>query len=305
MSYEDILLQECVKRIVPGEIQRNQMRHELVVVGHLRPRLRRDLDRWCLAKEMHVHDLPTERWRLPLKVRSSSKLLESCPRLVPGRRLHLGQSFVDEKTDLLRCRIVPNKLQQLLRTVLLRGANQFEQVIEHVAMILQFLCRPLGGHPTTLVQRLVEDAFSMQGATVVTWRNSRALTPWPVSLSPFLGKKKDWRYMDIKNTMEERRTCLTFRPLTGQARRGNPLLPSRSEISAWTPRRSAGNWQRRSWCDWTVLQGITHDAVSLNRLDIDRRKNGQKGSKIIIHTKDGSVYLVICWDSGSWPCGGN
>src|SRR5712664_1805938 len=82
MFYEDVPIYESVERIVPGEIQRHEMRHYIIVICYGRPGSRTDPDWGCAAKIADIHNLAAKRRTWTLKVDHASNVLQFSRRLL-------------------------------------------------------------------------------------------------------------------------------------------------------------------------------------------------------------------------------
>lgn len=193
MPQKDIAVQKRIERIIPGEIQRHQMRDQIVVLGDAGPRLRRHFARRLVAQEMDVHDFSPERGRACRafdgeRVTHVFELVDDFAWIVFccvfwGCTLRTTlpvfsyprQRLIDKPPDLVRGRIATDEIQQPERVRLVRGAHQLEEIVQQVSVVGQLVGCALCGHAPALVERFVKDADAVEGAAVVAGGGAGAL----------------------------------------------------------------------------------------------------------------------------------
>jgi hypothetical protein len=127
---------------------------------------------------MDIHDLAPEGRVRALDVDCPPHILEFLHRstipitlaLKPDKRL------VDKRPDLLRGCVLADDVQQLERVRLVCCADHPEQIVEHVAVVVQFLGGAFLGDAAPLVEGFVEDADAVEGAAVVAGGDAGALS---------------------------------------------------------------------------------------------------------------------------------
>lgn len=190
MPQKDIAVQKRIQRVIPDEIQRHQMRDQIVVLGDAGPGLRGHFVRRLIAQEMDVHDFsPEGRARHAFDVERVAHVFElvddyfsvfcvcwvcytlrtTLPVSNPSQRL------IDKPPNLVRGPIATDEIQQLERVRLVRGADQLEEIVQQVSVVAQLVGCALCGHAPALVERFVEDADAIEGAAVVAGGGAGAL----------------------------------------------------------------------------------------------------------------------------------
>lgn len=163
--YKYFTVEEGVERIIPRKVQRHQVRHDLIVIRDGCPGLRRHPERRCVTQKVNIHHLSSERRTGTLQVDHAPDILQFVCRVFRRRiilaALQLCQRLIDIDADFLWGSIVADNVQQLLCGRVIRRADDLEQIVQHIPMIVQLLRRALHGYPTALVERLVKDAFSI------------------------------------------------------------------------------------------------------------------------------------------------
>lgn len=139
--------------------------------------MRRYLEERLIAQIVDIHDLAAERRTLRLHAHKTARVLQLGDRLAGSIRVaaQRRQCVVDVSAELISRRLAANNAEEILGSGLACFADESEDIIQQVAMIVQLVSSPLRSYTAALVERLIEYAYPLERAAIFAWRCSRTL----------------------------------------------------------------------------------------------------------------------------------
>lgn len=147
--------------------------------------MRRYLEERLIAQIVDIHDLAAERRTLRLNAHKTARVLQLGDRLTGSIMVaaQRRQRVVDVSAELISRRLAADNTDEILGAGLACFADEPEDIIQQVAMIVQLVSSPLRSYTAALVERLVEYAYPLERTAIVAWRCSRTLAASSLTIS--------------------------------------------------------------------------------------------------------------------------